>query len=101
MVQAFYGKMSFLVRFQVGRRNYLTLNQLTIVTVEKRPVNEEAKVTTISAIPDESIYLIKGCDNVVYFILRLRRRTVLIWSSSSHTWNHIEMRRIWRWVWRT
>ena len=34
-------KWMFLVRFQYGCEKYLTSNQLTAVTVEKSPVNEE------------------------------------------------------------
>ena len=43
------------MRFQDGYEKYITLNQLTAVTVENNPVNEEAEVTTIAVIPDESI----------------------------------------------
>ena len=57
VVQQFSGKMRLLVEFQDGCDNGMTLNQLIVVTVENIPANEEAKVTTISVIPEESIDL--------------------------------------------
>ena len=35
----------------------LTSNQLTIVTLEKIPMNEEPEVPTISVVPDETVNL--------------------------------------------
>ena len=52
VVQVLYRKSMSLVRFQDGRENYMTLNKLTIVTVEKIPVNEESEVPTISVTRD-------------------------------------------------
>ena len=40
MVQVVSGKKRFLVRFQDGCENYLTLNQLTVMTVENIHVEE-------------------------------------------------------------
>ena len=53
MVKVVSGKSRFLVRFYDGCEKYITSNQLIIVTVEKNPVDEEAKVPTIYVIPDE------------------------------------------------
>ena len=55
MVEYVYGNREFLVRFQDGCDNYLTLNQITTVTVEKRLVTKEAKVPTIYVIPENNI----------------------------------------------
>ena len=52
--------MILLVRFKDRCEKYMTLNQLTIVTVEKSPVIVEAKETTISVILDKTIYFYKG-----------------------------------------
>ena len=45
--------------FKDGCKKYLTSNQLTVVTVYMSPVTKEAKVPTIYAISDETIYLDK------------------------------------------
>ena len=57
MVQGVSDKRRFLARLQDGCDKDPTLNQLTIVTVDGIPVVEEAKVPTISVIPDETIDL--------------------------------------------
>ena len=43
------------MRFNYECDKYLTLNQLTIMKVEKISMTEEAKEPTISVIPDETI----------------------------------------------
>ena len=48
-------------------------NQLTVVTVENIPANEEAKVPTISVIPDENIELQKVYYNVINFMLQFNK----------------------------
>ena len=55
--QGVSGKKRFLVRFQYGCRNYLASNKLTVVIVEKIPVEEEPKVPTIPKIPDKTVPL--------------------------------------------
>ena len=60
VVQGVSGKRRFLMRFQYGCEKDLTLNQLTIATLEKIPMTEEYEVPTISGIPDETIDLEKG-----------------------------------------
>ena len=57
VVQGVSGKRSFLVRFQDECEKYLTSNQITIVTVDNRPVTEEDEVANIYVIPDEDIDL--------------------------------------------
>ena len=45
------GKRRLLERFQNGCEKDLTSNQITVVKVEKRSVDEEPEVPTISVIP--------------------------------------------------
>ena len=61
-----YGKRELLVIFQGGCEKDLILNQLTVGTSEKSPMDEEPKVTTISVIPDETVDLEKGYYHGVY-----------------------------------
>ena len=70
------GKRRFLARFQYWREKDLTLNQLTVMTVYKIPVDEEPMVPTISGIPDETFDSEKGCYHGVYFMQNLRSRVV-------------------------
>ena len=53
-------KRKLLVSFHDGCNKDTKLNQLTIVTVERSPANEEAEVPTVAVIPDDSIDLEKG-----------------------------------------
>ena len=53
--QVLSGKKSFLVRFQDGYEKDLTSNQLTVVIVEKSPLEEEPEVPTINEIPDYQV----------------------------------------------
>ena len=57
MVKGLSGKMRFLVMFQYECDKDTTSNQLTVVTVDNRPTNEEAKVITIDVITDRGIDL--------------------------------------------
>ena len=43
------------MRFQDGFKKETSLNELTVVTVESRPNNEEAKVPPISTITFETV----------------------------------------------
>ena len=47
VVKRVSGKKRFLERFQDWCKNYPTSNQLTVMIVEKNPVEEEPKVPTI------------------------------------------------------
>ena len=73
VLQGVSGKRRFLVRFQDGYEKDLTSNQLTLVTVDKIPVTEEAKVPTISVIPDETVDIEKGYYNGVYVLLQFNK----------------------------
>ena len=55
MLQGISGKKSLLLRFQDGCKNHWTLNQLIIVIVEKRPVEEEYEVPMNPEIPEEQV----------------------------------------------
>ena len=55
VVQGVLGRRRFLVRFQNGCKNNLSSNQLTVVIVEKIPVEEEPEVSTIPEIPEDQV----------------------------------------------
>ena len=57
VVQGVSGKKRFLVRFHDGCKNYMTLNPLIVMIIEKSAVDEEPEVTPISGIPDETVPL--------------------------------------------
>ena len=73
VVQGVSGKMRFLVRFQDGCEKDLILNQLTVGTSEKSPMDEEPKVTTISVIPDETVDLEKGYYHSVHVLIHFNK----------------------------
>ena len=73
VVQGVSRKRRFLARFQDGCDKDLTLNELTIMAVEKILVTEEDKVPTISVITNETIDLEKGCYRGVYVFLNFKR----------------------------
>ena len=60
MVQGISGKKRFLVRFQYGCKKDLTSKQLTVLILEKIPVEEEPRVPMISVIPDGTFTSEKG-----------------------------------------
>ena len=60
------GRGVFLVRSQDGLEKNLTLNQIIILTIDRRPMTEESEVTTISIEPEEAVDLDKLYSNVVY-----------------------------------
>ena len=73
VVQGVSGQKRFLMRFQYGLENDLTLNQLTIVIVEKRTVEEEPKVTKIPDISEDKVTSEKGYYNGVYVIINFNK----------------------------
>ena len=77
MVQGLSGKRRLLVRFQDGCEKDMTLNQLTVVTVEKVPMTEEYEVPMISAIPCETIYLKKVLYHGVYVIFQFNNEDIV------------------------
>ena len=48
------------MRFQNGCENNLSLNQLTVVIIEKIQVEEEPEVATIPEIPEDQVEKEKG-----------------------------------------
>ena len=61
------------MRFQNGCENNLSLNQLTVVIVEKIPVEDDPKVFTISEIPEDQVKKEKGYYCCVYVILHFKK----------------------------
>ena len=59
VVQGVSWRRRFLVRFQNGCKNNLSSNQLTVVIVEKIPVEEEPVVSTIPEILEDQVELEK------------------------------------------
>ena len=60
VVQGVLFRRRFLVRFQNGCENNMSSNQLTVVIVEKIPVEEESEVSMIPEIPEDQVKLEKG-----------------------------------------
>ena len=73
VVQGVLWRRRFLVRFQNGCKNNLSLNQLTIVIVEKIPVEEEPMVSEITEIPEYQVKLEKGYYRCVYVMLQFKK----------------------------
>ena len=57
------------MRFQYRCKNYLTLNQLTVVILYKSPVEDTSDVPTITEITDETFHSEKGYCHGVYVFL--------------------------------
>ena len=57
MVQGVLGRMRFLARFQNGCKKNLSLNQLTVVIVEKIPEEKNPEVSKIAEVPEEQVEL--------------------------------------------
>ena len=51
----------------------MNLNQLTIVIVEKIPVEDEPEVPTIPEIPEEQVTLEKGYYHIIYVTIHLNK----------------------------
>ena len=73
VVQRVSGERRFLVIFKYRCEKGMASNQLTVVKLEKTPMNEEAEVPMISVIPDESVNLEKGYYNSVYVMLNFNK----------------------------
>ena len=73
LVQGFLGRSIFLMRFQNGCENNLSLNQLTVVIVEKIPEEREPEVSEIAEIPEEQVELDKGYYCCVYIMLLFKK----------------------------
>ena len=61
------------MRFQNGCKNNLSSNQLTVVIVEKIPVEEEPEVSTIPEIPEDQVEKEKGYYHCVYVMLQFKK----------------------------
>ena len=72
VVQGISGRRRFLVRFHNWCKNNMSSNQLTVVILEKIPVEEEPEVSTIPEIPEEQVELQKGYYRCVYVILQFK-----------------------------
>ena len=72
VVQGVLGRMRFLVRFQNGCENNLSLNQLTAVTAHEILVEEAPKVSTIPEIPEDNVEKQKGYYRCVYVLLQFK-----------------------------
>ena len=59
VVQVVSCKRRLLMRFHDGCEKDLTSNKLTVFVLDRSTITKEAKVPTISAISDETIYLEK------------------------------------------
>ena len=57
LLQVVSGNKRILLRFKDVCEKYLTLNKLSLVTVDKIPVDEEPGMPMISGIPDETVDL--------------------------------------------
>ena len=73
VVQGVSGSRSFLVKFHNGCENNLSLNQLTVVIVEKIPEEKEPEVSETAEIPEEQVGLEKGYYRCVYIILLFKK----------------------------
>ena len=73
MVQGISGRRRFLVRFQNGCENNLSLNQLTGVIVEKILQEKEPEVSEIVEILEEQVELEKGYYRCVYVMVRFKK----------------------------
>ena len=69
MVQRLFGKKRFLARFQDGCEKDMASNQLTVVIVDKNPVEEGREVPTIPEITDYTVPLEKGCYHGFHVVL--------------------------------
>ena len=62
------------MRFKYGCYKYMNLNQLTVVILDKSPVDEETKVITIAVIPDETVPLENGYYNGAHVLLSFNKK---------------------------
>ena len=69
VVQGVSGRRMFLVRFQNGCKNILSSNQLTVVIIDKIPVEEEPLVSTIPEILEDQVEKEKGYYQCFYVML--------------------------------
>ena len=73
LVQGVSGRRRFLARFHNGCKEDLSANQLTVVLVDKIPVEEEPLVSTITEIPEDQVEKEKGYYRCVYVMLQFKK----------------------------
>ena len=73
VVQDVSGRKRFLVRFHIGCKKTLSSNQLTVVILDKIPVEEEPLVSTIPEILENKVEKEKGYYRCVYFMLQFKK----------------------------
>ena len=73
VVQGVSGRKRFLLMFQNGCKKNLSLKQLTIVIVEKIPVEEEPEVSTVPEIPEDQVEKEKGYYCCLYVMLHFKK----------------------------
>ena len=61
------------MRFQNECKKNLSSNQLTVVIVDKIPVEEEPLVSTIPEIPEDQVKKEKGYYRCVYVMLQFKK----------------------------
>ena len=59
--------------FHYGCYKSMTSNNFTIMTVDSSPMVEESQVTTISAIPDDTVDLEKRYYHGVYILINFNK----------------------------
>ena len=83
MVQRILGNKKFFVRFQDGCEKNLSLDQLTIVILEKIMMEKETEVSTNSKIPEKKAALEKGNYHCVYVMIWFKKEVGL-----DSKWDH-------------
>ena len=78
VVESISSKRRFLARFQYGCEKDLTSNHITVVTVDRIPMNEEAEVPMISTKTEEEVDLYKGYYNVVCVFLDFNKEEDIV-----------------------
>ena len=74
LVQGVSGRRRFLARFHNGCKEDLSANQLTVVLVDKIPVEEEPLVSTITEIPEDQVEKEKGYYCYIYVMVHFKKK---------------------------
>ena len=73
MVKGVSGNSILLVRFIYGCDNYMALNKLTTLTVDRIPMTKEYEFPKFSVIPDNTTDFYNGYFRGIYFLLHTWR----------------------------
>ena len=95
VVQGVSGRRRFLVRFQNGCENNLSLNQITVVIVENILEEKEPGVSDMDGIPEEQVNWRRDNITVSISCYVFKRRPMFTVRRSRRMWRIILMRRIW------